>query len=65
MVESFSKNLSKHARLLGSSEYLGKETHENIDLSFAKVLFTDRCRRQNFHPSLLRLVDSYSQDAKD
>ena len=22
-----------------------------------KVLFTDRCRRQNFHPSLLRLVD--------
>ena len=33
-----------------------------------KVPFTDRCRWQNFRPSLLRLVDrlhSYSQDAKD
>ena len=31
----FKKKLSEHARLLGSSEYLGKETHENIDLYFA------------------------------
>jgi hypothetical protein len=26
-------------------------------MSDAKVLFTDRCRRQNFRPSLLHIVD--------
>ena len=39
------------------SSILLKKQWKQFDLRYHKALFTDRCRWQNFRPSLLRLVD--------
>ena len=59
-----------HAQVLDFRVNLSVKCNYQKCEIYTKVLFTERCRWQNFRPSLLHLVDrltlhSYSQEAKD